>query len=609
MTGTDALNGCGAANPGQTPTRSLIRLLDAIQRVRRPCIVCSRVPLKNPEIAALLSQPFVESVILESEDRELLAAFPRHLGFFAKSGRDWQLPANLAVDMVYVGRWADFGARVAWLAWCAGIRRIHNASAFQSHNTRSSISVAIEKSLRSLLYRLWQSPLLRKPVEKLLRVFRVEQFLFSRRLRVIECMPLPITDASTEWQHGKINMVGGTLGPGGAERQITATLLGLVARGHRDVHFLHHSPMHKPNDFFLPPLIEAGIPFSQVDQIGDSNPIPAVTEEELARRLAPFGDFGFEIAAYAREFLVRRPEIVHVWLDHTNVVAGLAALLIGVPRIVLSCRSLSPVHFAFHQPYMRPIYRLLAKFPNVIFLNNSEAGASDYRRWLGITTLKIQVIRNGFDFSTLPRQQELPHLRSEYRRSLGIPADVPVVGVIMRISEEKRPLLWIEIARLVSKKIPNAHFLIVGNGPMREQVEKVAQSIFPQKIHFVVQERNAAMALASLDIFLLTSRVEGLPNVLIEAQALGVLPVAIDVGGVKETMIEGKTGLLLKSSDVNSAAENIVELLTNQEAYRIASSKAREFVRSSFDLDRMIDQTLNVYLLGDGGTVPKRRSV
>ena len=84
---------------------------------------------------------------------------------------------------------------------------------------------------------------------------------------------------------------------------------------------------------------------------------------------------------------------------------------------------------------------------------------------------------------------------------------------------------------------------------------------------------------------------------------------AIDVGGVKETMIEGKTGLLLKSSDVNTAAENIVELLTNQEAYRIASSKAREFVRSSFDLDRMIDQTLNVYLLGDGGTVPKKRSV
>ena len=108
---------------------------------------------------------------------------------------------------------------------------------------------------------------------------------------------------------------------------------------------------------------------------------------------------------------------------------------------------------------------------------------------------------------------------------------------------------------------------------------------------------------------MLTSRVEGLPNVLIEAQALGVLPVAIDVGGVKETMIEGKTGLLLKSSDANSAAEKIAELLTNQEAYRIASSKAREFVRSSFDLDRMIDQTLNVYSLGYGGTAPKRRSV
>lgn len=598
MKGTQALNGCGEPNPGQVPTRSLIRLFDVIQRVGRPCMVCSRVPLKHPDVAALLSQPLVEGVILESEDRELQAAFPRRLGFYTKSGSDWQLPAQVVVDMVYVGRWTDFGARVAWLAWRAGIRRIHNADAFQSHHTRGTIWVAVEKSLRSLLYRLWQSPLRCQLAGKLADtglVFRLEQYLFSRRLRLFKDLPLPIPGAPTVWQKGKIVVVGGTLGPGGAERQLTATLLGLVAIGHRDVHFLHHSPMHKPNDFFLPQLIEAGIPFSQVDLFGDSNPVSPGIEEALEQRLVVLGELGAEVAAYAREFLVRRPEIVHVWLDHVNVVAGLAALLVGVPRIVLSCRSLSPVHFSFIQPYMRPIYRLLAKSPNVTFLNNSEAGALDYRRWLGITSLKIQVVRNGFDFSTLPPPQELPHLRSEYRRRLGIPADVPVVGVMMRISEEKRPLLWIEIARQVAQKIPKAHFLIVGNGPMRDQVETIAKPDLTGKIHFPGHERNAAMAMAAMDLFLLTSRIEGLPNVLIEAQAVGVPPMTLDVGGARETLDDERTGWLMKSADPAQIADKIQSLFKNREHLDAVSRNGPKFVATHFSHARMLDDTMAVY--------------
>lgn len=595
MNGTQALNGFGEANPEQAPTRSLTRLFDVIQRVGQPCMVCARVSLKHSDVAALLSQPLVEGVILESENRELLAAFPRRLGFCTNSGSDWQLPAQVVADMVYVGRWTDFGARMAWLAWRAGIRRIHHASAFQSHHTRGTFWMAIEKSLRSLLYRLWQLPLRRKLADSTELAFRLEEYLFSRRLRLFEDLLLPIPDAPTVWQKGKIVVVGGTLGPGGAERQLTATLLGLFARGHRDLHFLHHSPMHKPNDFFLPQLIEAGIPFSQVDLIGDSNPASPGIDEEIEQRLAPLGDLGVEVAAYAREFIVRRPEIVHVWLDPINVVAGLAALLVGVPRIVLSCRSLSPVHFAFNQPYMRPVYRLLAKFPNVTFLNNSEAGAADYRRWLGITPLKIQVVRNGFDFSILPPPQELPHLRSEYRSRLGIPADAPVVGVIMRISEEKRPLLWIEIARLVAQKIPNAHFLIVGNGSMRDKVETVGQEALPGKIHFPGHERNAALAMASMDIFLLTSRVEGLPNVLIEAQAVGVPPMTLDVGGARETIDDERTGWLIQEADPVQIADKIHSLFKNREHLEITSRNGPSFVAEKFSHLRMLDETLVVY--------------
>jgi glycosyltransferase involved in cell wall biosynthesis len=591
MNGTQTLKEFKEANHEQASTGLIACLFSVIKLVERPCIVCFRVRLEHPDVAALLSLPLVEGVILESEDRELLAAFPHRLGYYIKSGTDWQLPMSVAVDMVYVGIWNDFGARVAWLAWLAGIRRIHNASAFQSFQTHGTFRIAVDKSLRSVYYYLRRSKLVRNTTGLL----RVEQFLFSRKLRIIEGLPLPIAGAPNVWQKGKVVMVGGSLGPGGAERQIMMTLLGLFARGYRDLHFLHHSPMQKPNDFFLPQLIEAGIPFSQVDQISRHDLALSGIGAEFKQRLAPLGDLGNEVAAYANEFLVRRPEIVHIWLDHMNVVAGLAALLAGVPKIILSCRSLSPVHFDFIQPYMHPIYQFLAKFSNVTFLNNSHAGAADYGRWLSIKSLQIRVIRNGFDFSTLPPSKDLSHLRSKYRRYFGIPADAPVVGVIMRIAEEKRPFLWIEIARQVALKNTDAHFLIVGDGPMRKQAEALAQQALPDRIHFPGNEKNVLMAIAAMDLFLLTSRIEGLPNVLLEAQVIGVPPITIDSGGAKETIKNGESGWVISTSRASDIADRVSSLLDDKWTLELASRSGKEFVRTEFSRERMIDQTLHCY--------------
>ncbi len=572
----------------------LKRLVVIVNQANHPCMLCFRINMERPDLEALLSQRNVQSIVLASEIPDLRAEFPARVGHYLQDGITLELPLTISKEVIYIGREAEFGARAAWQGWRAGARRIVMISRFGRIKKQNLGSLLIRKAFNSLMCRVWGKCLSRIGVLRLLAC-RVQEMQFNRRLRVIEGPSLPLDFTPKDFVIGRVIMVGGTLGPGGAERQLTTTMLGLVARGHRDVHFLHHSPMHKPNDFFLPQLIDAGIKFSQVTQIGDRQTISDEVNAELVRCVSPLGELGAEVAAYAEEFLVRRPEIVHVWLDYPNVVAGLAALLVGVPRIVLSCRSLSPVHFAFIQPHMRPIYRLLARFQRVTFLNNSEVGALDYERWLGDRKLKIQVVHNGFDFSLFPKNQDRLHLRSEYRRRLGIPADVPVVGVIMRISEEKRPLLWIEIAGQVAKRIPEAHFLIVGNGPMREQVEAVGRATLSGKIHFPGHERNMARAMAAMDIFLLTSRMEGLPNVLIEAQALGVPPVAIDVGGVKETMIDGMTGWVCKDSEPPTIADKIVKALSDRAAYQGVSTQAREFVRSNFNLDRMISSTLNVY--------------
>ncbi len=574
-------------------SRSFQSLFSLIERMGRPCTVCLRVPLDQPEIEALLSQFLVESIILESENQDLLAAFPDRIGFYSKCGRYWQLPKKITADMFYVGRWNEFGARVAWLAVRVGIRHIHTLTMFSKvYTSHRTIRVAIEKSLKSLFYRL---PHLGKLELGTGLVFWFEQYLFSRRLHAIENLPLPISDIPIVWNQEKIVLVGGTLGPGGAERQLATTLLGLFERGYQDVHFLYHAPMRKPNDFYLPQLIEAGISFSQIDHMGNYNTLPDRIEVKLQQYLFLLGDLGIEIATYAREFYIRRPNVVHIWLDQMNVVAGLAALLVGVPRIILSCRSLSPANFAFIQPYMRPIYLLLAKFSNVTFLNNSKAGSIDYKKWLGTTSLRIQIIRNGFDFSSLPSPQELLNLRGKYRRHLGIPTAALVVGVIMRISEEKRPLLWLDIARQVTSFMPEVHFLIVGDGPMRQQVEQVGKEVLQNRIHFPGHEKDNYMTIAAMDLFLMTSRIEGLPNVLLETQAVGVPPVAIDVGGVGEAMKNGESGWAIPTTDVSILCDKVVSLLVDKAALTKASHFGRKFALNEFGVKRMIDETLLAY--------------
>ena len=100
------------------------------------------------------------------------------------------------------------------------------------------------------------------------------------------------------------------------------------------------------------------------------------------------------------------------------------------------------------------------------------------------------------------------------RDRLGIPAGAPVVGTVIRFSPVKQPLLWIEAAALVSRARPDCHFVIFGTGPMRDDVIAVAKRQgFADRLHCPGTTENPALGLSLFDVFLLTSQVEGTPNV------------------------------------------------------------------------------------------------
>jgi glycosyltransferase involved in cell wall biosynthesis len=318
----------------------------------------------------------------------------------------------------------------------------------------------------------------------------------------------------------------------------------------------------------------------------------------VRRRLGPYDGLGaqnilYAILQYASIIRQIRPAIVHTWADYPNVLGGIAAELAGVPSVVMSGRSVAPDNFpSLFQPYMRPGYLALLRRRDVLFLNNSRAGAADYARWLELADDDVQVIHNGFDFP--PRAAA--GVREAVRLAHGIPPDAPVVGSIMRFSEEKRPQFFIDVARILNAAEPRLRFLVFGEGPLREEMLAFAKSCgLAEILTMPGLTADAWGALAAMDVFVLTSRMEGLPNVLIEAQAAGLPVVCTGVGGMEETFIDGETGFSVRDASAARLADAVARLVREPELRQRMSEAAEAHARASFGIAMMLDQTAKAY--------------
>lgn len=394
----------------------------------------------------------------------------------------------------------------------------------------------------------------------------------------------------------RILMIVGSLGPGGAERQVSYIAAGLARRRTYDMYVGCNFVDQPPANLFKPMVEAAGARVR-----GVVHPMP---EYDMAatiaarRRLGLYDALGaqnifYAILEYASMIRRIRPAIVHTWTDYSNVFGGIAAELVGVPALVLSGRSVAPDNFpALFQPYMRPGYLALLQRRNVLLLNNSRAGAADYARWLELANDEIQVIHNGFDFPP----EATPGDREAMRSAYDIPPVSPVVGSIMRFSEEKRPQLFIDVARILHRSHPQVRFLVFGEGPKLEEMRAYAASCgLSDVLKLPGLTTDAWRALAAMDVFMLTSRMEGLPNVLVEAQAAGIPVVCTGVGGMEETFIDGETGLSVRGATAGTLADAVSGLICNPEVRTGMSERAFRHARTTFGMAMMLDQMSKAY--------------
>jgi glycosyltransferase involved in cell wall biosynthesis/2-polyprenyl-3-methyl-5-hydroxy-6-metoxy-1,4-benzoquinol methylase len=400
---------------------------------------------------------------------------------------------------------------------------------------------------------------------------------------------------------GPIILVNNALAWGGAERQLVTTLRSLHGRTGKPLGLLCTRLGTGPDyDFFLPALQGFdGIVRNAID-VGEARRVLAAAAPAAALARARDAidwlpnDVQDEIERLAGDFAQLRPAVVHAWQDALSIAAAYAARIVGVPRVIVSARNISPPNFAYHRPYMADAYREVASIPEIVMLNNSAAGAADYARWLGLPASRIRVLRNGVDPGavTPPASGTPERLRS----ALGIPETAPVIGAVFRLYDEKQPLLWAETAALVAGARPDCHFVIVGAGPLRGAVLKRAeQGGFAERLHCPGASSEASAYLSMFDVFLLTSRAEGTPNVVLEASLAGVPVVATAAGGTAETIDDGVTGLLVRDGNAATLATRLLEVLDNAAWRASVRAMGPAFVNRCFGLERMVQETLAVY--------------
>ena len=269
-----------------------------------------------------------------------------------------------------------------------------------------------------------------------------------------------------------------------------------------------------------------------------------------------------ELARILRRLRPRIAHVMDVWPQ-----AVVAARLARVPRVLVT----------HHTPELprrdnlagRAWQRLgwLAR-PEVIYTSEVDR-ERDGRRPSHVVALGIDLDR--FDGAR-------PALRSER----------PLVGNVARLAPQKDHRTLIKAARLV----PEADFVVAGDGELRHELERQAAG---SRVRFLGARDDVPELLASLDVFAFPSLFEGLCLAVIEAQAAGVPVVATPVGGIRETVVDGETGLLVPTGDPGGLAAAIRRLLEDRPAAEAMAAEARRRVRERFSIERMLDETLRLY--------------
>jgi glycosyltransferase involved in cell wall biosynthesis len=309
----------------------------------------------------------------------------------------------------------------------------------------------------------------------------------------------------------------------------------------------------------------------------------AHSQRLLARTFACDGRVDLRTVKSIQEHILSHQiDLVHTHDNKANIYGYLAARWARRP-VVATC------HLWSSTTMIERIYGgfdrfVLRYFDGVIGVSPPIANTL---RESGIAECKVAVIANGIDFSPLLRVEE-GSSRREFGRDL-------TIGIVGRLVPQKGHRFFFAAGRTILKKFPAARFVVLGEGPDRQQLENLAQELgIAASVYFAGYRGDMPSVYADLDLVVMPSLDEGLPMTLLEAMAARRAVVASAVGAVPEVIHHGRTGLLVEPSNVDDLEQAMLLLLSDASLCNQIAQNARESVLH-FSSERMAANYLDFY--------------
>jgi L-malate glycosyltransferase len=291
-----------------------------------------------------------------------------------------------------------------------------------------------------------------------------------------------------------------------------------------------------------------------------------------------------KIAAYVRKHNI---QLIHCHLPWAGMAGRLVGKLTGVPVVYTEHNKWERYHKLTY--YMN---KLSFGFQQRVIAVSAEV-ANSIKINYGKAKPRIEVVANGADTAKYARMQTG---ENDIRKQLNIPATATVIGITCVFRAQKRLGTWLEIAQALHAKHPDTFFIIVGDGPLRDEVHAKAKALGTDKyVFFAGLQTETRPYFTAMDMFMMSSEFEGLPIALLEAMSMNCVPVCTAAGGIPEVIKDGVNGLLVPVEQPLQLVDRLSQLV--QQPDRVAQMKqaARETVINSFSMKKMVTELEDIY--------------
>ncbi|MDJ0676686.1 MAG: glycosyltransferase [Calothrix sp. MO_167.B42] len=363
----------------------------------------------------------------------------------------------------------------------------------------------------------------------------------------------------------KIIILSTGLGLGGAEQQVIELASNLIQRGHQ-VKILSMVPLGIMG-------LEA---LSHGFDIATLNMSPGAPEPRIIPKLIHLiNDW--------------QPHILHSHMLHANLLARIVRVFTKVPVLISTAHSIDESE---GERWREFAYRFTDFLCNLT-VNTSKAGVERYIQIGLVSREKARFIPN---FVNINKFKFDPELRNKTRSQLGL-RDKFTWLAVGRFDPPKDYPTTIKAFAIILKQNPNTLLIIVGIGKLKSDIEELVKELkIESNVRFLGARSDVVALMNAADAYLKSSAWEGMPMVLLEAAAAQLPIVATDVGGTRETVLDGKSGFLVPSKNPQLLAEAMFKMMRISETKRLQmGQKGREFVAAQYSTEEVITQWEQLY--------------